>query len=129
MQPASHATLFYDGRCPLCLKEMQRLEEIKDTRLRLQDIHALPANADLPDRDTLLRTLHLQLPDGSLLTGLDANVAAWQYTRYGAWWRWLRWPLIGPLASMVYTAWARWRYRRLYPSPCSNDKDSCDAPD
>ena len=63
-----------------------------------------------------------------LLTGVDANVAAWQYTRYGWWFRWMRWPLIRPIADHFYDLWARWRYNRLYRNTCHTDKESCDAP-
>ena len=52
---------------------------------------------------------NLQLKRGSeWLVGLDANVAAWQYTRIGVFWRWLSWPL-GSLASRC-TLRATWRY-------------------
>ena len=93
---------------------MDRLGQLKSDDLELVDIHCVPVSADLPDRDTLLRNLHLRLPDGRLLTGVDANVAAWQYTRYGWWFRWMRWPLVRLLADRAYRRWARWRYDRLY---------------
>ena len=108
------ATLYYDGRCPLCIREMARLGKLKTAGLQLQDIHGLVTGAGLPERDTLLRTLHLRQPDGRLLTGANANVAAWQYTRHGRWFRWLRWPGLSVIVDHVYDAWARWRYRRLY---------------
>ncbi len=111
---AGCATLFYDGRCPLCTKEMERLAPLKDQQLQLADIHTLAPDPHLPDTDTLLRTLHLRMPDGRLLTGADANVAAWQYTRLGAWFRWMRWPVISSLVDRLYDAWARRRYKRLY---------------
>lgn len=119
--------LYYDGLCPLCVKEMDRLRDIKRDTLQLQDIHALGESdlAGRPDKDTLLRVLHLER-DGRFLTGIDANVAAWQHTRYGYLWRWLRWPLIRPVVERVYNRWARWRYDRLYAScaPCSaSNKD------
>lgn len=117
------ATLFYDGCCPLCMREMDRLERLKSDQLELVDIHCVPASADLPDRDTLLRNLHLRLPDGRLLTGVDANVAAWQYTPYGWWFRWMRWPLLRILADRAYRRWARWRYDRLYRQSCSTCGD------
>lgn len=116
---ADCATLYYDGQCPLCAKEMDRLEKLKDQHLQLADIHTLASDQDLPDKDTLLRTLHLRLPDGHLLTGADANVAAWQYTRHGVWFRWMRWPLISGLVDRFYDAWARHRYNRLYSRSCS----------
>ena len=116
---AESATLYYDGRCPLCTKEMARLAKLKDHRLQLTDIHTLTPDPQLPDSDTLLRTLHLRSPDGQLLTGADANVAAWQYTRHGAWFRWMRWPLISRLVDRVYDIWACRRYERLYSRPCN----------
>ena len=116
---AASATLYYDGQCPLCLREMDRLRQLKSAQLQLADIHGLPESGDLPDKDTLLRTLHLRLHDGRWLTGADANVAAWQYTARGPWFRWLRWPLLRGIVDMVYASWARWRYRRLYGNTCA----------
>lgn len=113
------ATLYYDGHCSLCNREMARLAALKDDGLRLQDIHSITDFDALPDKDTLLRNLHLKTAQGRILTGVDANVAAWQATRYGRLFRWMRWPLIRPLADAVYRIWALWRYRRLY-----DDKES-----
>lgn len=111
------ATLFYDGRCSLCAGEIRRLARLERGTLALQDIHAIDAGEKLPDRDTLLQTLHLRTADGRWLTGADANVAAWQHTRHGWLWRWLRWPGIRPVVDAIYRPWALWRYRRLYGSP------------
>lgn len=110
------ATLFYDGRCSLCAGEIQRLARLQQGTLALQDIHGLDATDNLPDRDTLLRTLHLRTENGHWLTGADANVAAWQHTHLGWLWRWLRWPVIALVVDAIYSPWARWRYRRLYGS-------------
>lgn len=106
-------TLFYDGQCPLCQKEMARLARSKDKKLTLVDIHALTDFDGLPSREALLRDLHLRR-GGAFLIGIDANVAAWQHTRYGVFWRWLRWPGVRPFAEFGYRRWAAWRYRRLY---------------
>ena len=108
------ATLYYDGNCPLCTREMARLAEVKGDGLRLQDIHSITDFHALPDRDTLLRNLHLKTAEGKILTGVDANVAAWQGTRYSPLISWMRWPLIKPLVDAAYRFWALWRYRRLY---------------
>ncbi len=121
-------TLYYDGQCPLCTREMAKLGQLCDAQLQLADIHRLPPDNSLeqtdglaptdalPSRDTLLKTLHLRTAEGQWLTGIDANVAAWQHTRLGPLWRWLRWPLIRPVADRVYRLWAERRYRRLYSS-------------
>lgn len=108
------ATLYYDGQCPLCAKEMDRLAALKSEQLELVNIHQLAENIELPDKEALLRNLHLRLPNGEMLTGVAANVTAWEYTPRGRWLRWLKWPLISPVADFVYGWWAEWRYRRLY---------------
>ena len=105
--------LYFDGQCPLCTAEMDRLRNVADSGLLLHDIHELPDDS-LPSRDDLLRTLHLRTAEGQLLTGIDANVAAWQHTRMGRYWHWLRWPLVRPIADKIYGRWAWWRYKRLY---------------
>ncbi|MEH6592239.1 MAG: DUF393 domain-containing protein [Halioglobus sp.] len=125
----THATLYYDGQCPLCMKEMARLGRLKDERLNLTDIHTLPPGTDLPDTTALLRDLHLRLHDGRMLTGVDANVAAWQYTRHGAWFRWMRWPSIRNIADLIYSRWARWRYESLYSQTCATRRTSSHAPE
>ena len=126
--PENPATLYYDGQCPLCMKEMARLGRLKNEQLQLADIHQLGDASGLPERDVLLRTLHLRLPDGQLLTGVDANVAAWGYTRYGIWFRWMRWPVLRYIADRVYRSWARWRYDRLYATACATEggRSRCD---
>lgn len=110
----SHDTLYYDGHCPMCSMEMQKLKQHADDTLQLVDIHTLSDNTALPDKQTLLGELHLEQAGGKLLTGLDANVAAWQHTRFGFLYRWLRWPLVRTVADWVYSHWAQVRYRRLY---------------
>jgi predicted DCC family thiol-disulfide oxidoreductase YuxK len=113
-QSCEQATLYYDGQCPLCTREMARLAALKEDGLRLQDIHQIDDYRGLPDRDTLLRNLHLKTADGELLTGVDANVMAWQGTPYSRLFAWMRWPLVKPVADTLYRWWALWRYRRLY---------------
>ena len=112
------ATLYYDGQCSICTKEMDRLGRLKTDDLVLADIHKLAADPQLPGTDALLRTLHLRKANGTLLTGVDANVTAWGYTRIGLLFKWMRWPLIAPIVSLFYARWARWRYERLYGAAC-----------
>ncbi len=106
--------LFYDGLCPLCNAEMGKLRRCAGSKLELQDIHQLPEDAQLPSRDELLRSLHYRSADGTLISGLDANIAAWQHTRFAGLWRVLQWPLVKPIAVRFYQFWAEVRYRRLY---------------
>ena len=107
-------TLYYDGACPLCSAEMTRLGRLSDDGLRLVDIHQSAPRSLPGQRDQLLAVLHLETADGRILTGVDANVAAWQHTRPGMLFRWLRWPGIRRIADAVYNRWAAKRFRRLY---------------
>ncbi len=114
-------TLFYDSRCPLCMREMRLLARLADAGLVLQDLHAVPDLPDAPTRLIKLTALHLQTTDGSWLTGVDATVRAWSHTRWGFLFRVLRWPLVRPLADWFYAVWARRRYQRLYGCPGCTD--------
>ncbi|WP_210394763.1 thiol-disulfide oxidoreductase DCC family protein [Motiliproteus sediminis] len=109
--------LYYDGRCPLCRREISQLARLCDPQLQLVDIHQLVSSDDPApglQRDQLLRNLHLRRSNGQWLVGLAANVAAWQHTRWGWLWRPLLWPGVYPVATRCYGYWARRRYRRLY---------------
>ena len=106
--------LYYDGSCPLCQREMAHLAKLKSDQLMLQNIHELAPSVEMPDQATLLQNLHLKR-GSEWVTGLDANVAAWQYTRIGVFWRWLSWPLIKPAADWCYRQWATRRYAKRYP--------------
>ena len=110
----SHDTLYYDGHCPLCSSEMQKLKQHAHDTLKLVDIHTLADDAALPAKEILLSELHLKQADGQFLIGLDANVTAWQHTRFGIYYRWLGWPVVSSVANWAYSRWAQVRYRRLY---------------
>ena len=107
------AELYYDGQCPLCSIEMRHLQQHKRDSLTLTDIHQAADLNQETKRDYLNR-LHLRKPDGEMLSGLDASVYAWQQTRFGFLWSWLRWPLIKPVADIIYEKWAKSRFDRLY---------------
>lgn len=105
--------LYYDGRCPLCSREMSILAKMKSDDLNLVDIHQLSAG-EAPPRDQLLEVLHLKTGDGQWVTGVDASVRAWSSTRMGWLWKILKLPLISPVAELVYSIWAKRRYEKLY---------------
>ncbi|WP_165856440.1 thiol-disulfide oxidoreductase DCC family protein [Marinobacter sp. JSM 1782161] len=115
-------TLYYDGRCPLCRHEIDLLGRWQTGGLNLADIHTLVPNPQHPDREALLRRLHLRTDDGRWLVGLDATVRAWSHTPFGALLRPLRWPGLRRLADHLYTTWAHRRYQRRY------DCTLCSAP-
>lgn len=113
MHPSEVDTLFYDGQCPLCLREITLLRRLARPTLAFVDIHSARGD-DLPSREALLQALHLRRGNGEMVVGLGANVAMWQHTRFGLFWKVLLWPGVRAITVPVYNAWARRRYARLY---------------
>ena len=80
-------TLFYDGACPLCRREisfMRRLD--RDGRLAFENV----ADADAPiscpiDRAELLSKFHARLPDGQVVSGARAFCEAYGVVPYLGW--------------------------------------------
>jgi predicted DCC family thiol-disulfide oxidoreductase YuxK len=105
-------TIFYDGGCPLCMKEMRHLHkaDIKNT-IQFVDINAHDFESNYPtiNKEEANRILHGWLADGSLLLGLDVTYKAWSLVGKGGWIAVLRWPLIKPLADLGYRFFAKYR--------------------
>ena len=124
---AKQDTLYYDGQCPLCSKEITQLKKKQRGGLAFQDIHQINESAQaaqntaasLPNKNTLLQTLHLHTANGQWLLGPAATVAAWQHTHWGWLFRPLNWAVLAPVVNKVYTYWAKKRYQRLYG--CQSD--------
>ncbi|AOY89143.1 thiol-disulfide oxidoreductase [Marinobacter salinus] len=114
MEPR-YDTLFYDGSCPLCAREIRTLRKLQDGTLIFADIHEQQGdNQGLPSHELLLRRLHLMTRTGEWVIGLHANVRAWSHTRFGFLFKPLLWPIIFPTASRIYEGWADRRYEQKY---------------
>lgn len=107
-------TLYYDGRCPLCLREIRLLERLRDDGLELVDVHHHESRPGEPGQEQMLLRLHLRTASGRWLSGVDATLAAWSHTAWGFAFRPLRWPILAPLADRLYDFWARRRFDGLY---------------
>lgn len=106
-------SLYYDGACPLCNKEMSLLKRLCKDCICFVNIHEVE-EVNLPHRDTLLKRLHLKKTNGEWLVGLDANVFVWSQTRYGIFFKVLRiWP-VRPVADFIYNRWADKRFKTRY---------------
>lgn len=123
-------TLFYDGTCPLCVKEMTSLRKHdKDNRVTTIDINSADF-ADYPhiDASKANRVLHALDENGTLWLGLDATHKAWQLVGKGWLYAPLRWRFIKPWADKGYLFFARHRYRISYlltgRSRCSSNRCS-----
>lgn len=126
--------IFYDANCPLCAAEMRQLTH-DDTlaQIELQDINAADFVTRFSHIDKVYanQILHGETSDGRLLLGLDVTAAAWSIVGTKTWVKWLRLPLIKPVADWCYLKFAKHRYRisfwltgqsRCDQNQCSLDK-------
>jgi len=102
-------TLYYDGACPLCRGEINKLTKFSKDKLIVINIHDLEADDDVPEKKILLSRLHLKTADGQWLTGLAANIRAWHHTPFRNLWRMLNWPVIRVFSHWAYEFWLRRR--------------------
>lgn len=105
-------TLYYDGDCPLCAREIRWLRQHASAqRLRLVDISQTdfhPASIG-KTRQALQNRLHAHFADGQWLTGLDATLWSWRAAGLGRWATPLTWPALRPLLELAYRLFCRLR--------------------
>ncbi|AOT11147.1 thiol-disulfide oxidoreductase DCC family protein [Pseudoalteromonas luteoviolacea] len=109
-------TIFYDGTCPLCVKEMMALtKRDKSAQIKTVDIHNDEfINYPHIDPNQANLILHALDEQDGLLLGLDVTHRAWQLVGMGWLYAPLRWPLIKPMADKLYLLFAKNRYRISY---------------
>lgn len=109
-------TMFYDGGCPLCRREVghyQRLDRAR--RIRWINIDTEPEELERLGitQEEGMRRLHALNADGQLVTGTYAFATIWSelpyYRRIGHLVKRLR---ILKLLDRAYELFARWRFRR-----------------
>ncbi|MCM5704044.1 thiol-disulfide oxidoreductase DCC family protein [Larsenimonas salina] len=106
-------TLFYDGACPLCVREVRHLTRLDiHGRICCEDIQQPDFSTRYPDIDPDEARTILLARDGNdhTLKGLDVTHRAWSLVGRGALTAPLRWPLVRPVADRVYLWFARNRY-------------------
>ncbi len=106
-------TIFFDGDCPLCAKEINALRA-RDSkqRLKFENIHATDFVYRYPYIDIVKadRVLHGQLANGSMIYGLDVTAKAWSLVDAHRWIQMLRWPVIRWFSDLSYCLFARLRH-------------------
>lgn len=110
-------TVFYDGKCGLCRREIAHYQRIAPTgRFVWRDITADPTSIEsLGIRYTdSLKLLHAQDAQGTLHVGVDAFILIWRQIPR---WRLLAaiaaLPVIHAVVSFVYKRFAAWKFKRL----------------
>jgi predicted DCC family thiol-disulfide oxidoreductase YuxK len=106
-------TLLYDGACPLCLAEMERLM-MRNRRSLLRFVDASAPGFDAVHYGTtqaeVMRVIHGVRPDGSLLQGVSAIRLAYAAAGLGGIARLLGLPGIRQAANWAYPRIANNRY-------------------
>ncbi|RUO65126.1 Predicted thiol-disulfide oxidoreductase YuxK, DCC family [Pseudidiomarina planktonica] len=107
-------TIFYDGGCPLCVREMKHLKRLdKKQAMAFENIHEQSfsqrfGNVDVARANAIL---HGMDANGNMLYGLDVTHAAWSLVGRGWLTAPLRWPGLSWIADKVYLGFAGNRNR------------------
>lgn len=105
-------TLYYDGDCPLCAREINLLRRhAAPEQLQLVDISVAPFDAAALGlaHKTLQDLLHARFADGQWVTGLDATLWSWRAAGLGRWAAPLTWRPLRPLLELGYRLFCRLR--------------------
>ncbi len=122
--------LLYDGHCPLCKREAKLLRRrVRHGEVLLEDYTAPDFDADRygVEREALDKRIHGVLPNGQIVTGVEAFRVA--YRALG--WGWLiaptGWPVLRWVFDGLYAVFAKIRPRlqgRCQPGDaCAIERD------
>ena len=106
--------LFFDGACPLCMREVRLLKRLdRERRVRFTDIAAKdfdPSALGL-DMATLMARIHGRLPDGTIVEGVEVFRKVYEAIGLRLLAKVSRWPAISALADVAYEIFAKNRLR------------------
>lgn len=103
--PSWPLTLYYDGACPLCAREIALLRRrAAAEQLQLVDISSgtFDATALGLSHQAMQERLHARFADGQWVTGLDATLWSWRAAGLGRWAAPLTWRPLRPLLELGY---------------------------
>ena len=104
---------FYDGMCPLCQWEVDRLKaHDKEQRITFIDVHQDDFSECYPhiDQDDAYKSVHAELDSGDILKGTDVTHAVWSQVAFERVVAPLKWPLFRIFFRVLYFFVARYRY-------------------
>ena len=110
-QVGKKLTIFFDGKCPMCIAEMQHLRQRdSNNEIHLVDIHEKADMALYPQIqfDAAMSVLH-GIYDGITLQGLSVTHRAWTIVGKGFWVAPLEWQVIKPISHQIYLLVAKYR--------------------
>lgn len=116
--------VFYDGDCPLCLKEIRMLQWLdrNNGRIQFTDIAAEGFDAEGTTGltyDQLMAEIYGRLPNGELVTGMEVFRQLYGAVGLGLLFAPTAWGPLRPLFDRVYSFFARNRLR--ITGRCTNE--------
>ncbi|WP_328824440.1 thiol-disulfide oxidoreductase DCC family protein [Thalassotalea algicola] len=127
-------TIFFDGSCPLCTLEMDKLKQYDhNNAIELVNIHQADFQFHYPgiDVDKAMRILHGYY-NGEVLLGLNVTHRAWTLVGKGVYVAPLAMPIFKQIAHICYLVVAKYRkpisqflYRNFQLGKNTCDKRSC----
>lgn len=124
---AAKTTMFYDGGCPLCRREVDHYRRLDVAgQIRWINIDRQPERLEAYGVKRLdgLRRLHVLTAEGQMVRGANAFAAIWSalpyYRHLAALLRWLG--ALRPL-DVCYGLFAQWRFERRLASHRRQHRD------
>jgi predicted DCC family thiol-disulfide oxidoreductase YuxK len=120
-------TVYYDGKCSLCHKEITYYKKIAPPEtfvwVDILEQEDLVTQQGISIVDAL-KLLHAKDELGHIHIGVDAFLIMWQHLGR---WRWLAklvaMPIIYPATKLFYRLFAQWRFDRLAHCQLQKQKD------
>ena len=106
--------VFYDGDCPLCLKEISMLRWMdRKARIRFTDIAKPEFDASEIGKtfEDVMRSIHGRLPDGTILEGADVFRHLYSAVGLGPVVFLTKLPLLKQLCDAMYRVFAKYRLK------------------
>lgn len=129
MSQQTELEVFFDGDCPLCLKEINMIRRMDhQQKILFTDIAApqFDINACGKTMRQLMEEIHARLPDGTWVTGVDVFRLLYSAIGFG----WLvvptRLPGVSHFLDLTYRVFARNRLKLT--GRCQNN-GACEIPD
>ena len=128
MQSKNIITVFFDGKCGLCSKEINYYRKIAPDGIFIW--HDITKSADDLKANGIslsegLKLLHTKDIDGKFYVGVDAFILIWKQLKR---WRLLAifvsLPIIKQIINFAYKIFANWRFKRLKHCKLAEKQDS-----
>lgn len=125
---SSKFEVFFDGKCPLCRREIDMIRrKDKQNKLLLTDI-SVPG-FELPGHSMkrLMQEIHGRNPDGSFVTGVEVFRQIYDRIGFGMLVTPTRFPVVRQLLGLAYWGFAKLRYAHAMHRAKRYLEESCDS--